>query len=637
MRCAAESLYGEVAVAYGFVTPERLRECDGPPGDPQAGGSLVGRLQQKGLLSPVQVQIVTRDAAFLAALKEDRAYARDAVQRGLVDQVHVDACLAEQRTRFFSGDGRLLRLAQILRERGWLDGSEDLDLEPIRKPARDGDASLEAYVSPAAGRAPSASPQMTGQDDDTSRLNETVRRNPCDLQAYIRLADAHLRLGCPQDAIAVYRAARRFAPAHRELAFRLCELLDGQRDVRGSAEVLEDLSQRHVGDLEIERRLRAARSGGLGRRIAELNAALARHPASAELRLELANCLLERGDRAAALVEFQASAREGATSTRILPLLEGAVYADLTWANGVAALRDAYLRAHAPNRAVRLLEERAAATGSTVRDELDLVELYLALGRTPRAVARMQALLPRPDAPREEFIAIAREIIRKEPSRADAHRFLADAFARKGDPARVAHHLKAYLYFEPRDVAALRELAGTLERLQDGAGAAVAWRAVLREAPTDARAWRSLGAICLAEGHIDQAREAAGHAVSLAPKDPASADLARSVGGRVLDGEIDRLVLAIQADPRQSHLRLTLADVYRRRGRMEDARRELDLAAVDAEFCLAASATRLLVDQARHEPSGVPLLQRLDRIDELRKHLRRVTGDRAGRPAGQET
>ncbi|MEK7865751.1 MAG: tetratricopeptide repeat protein [Planctomycetota bacterium] len=730
----AEALLGDVAVACGFVTPERLRECVDlveialPYGVPV---SLLDLLRDKGYLTAPQAETVERAAGLLVARKEDRLYGAIAVKHGLVTQAQVDAGLAEQQRRC-AGDGPVVRLSELLQEGGLIDARHDLALwSAVEKARREGPPPRvvrreRAQADPSRGGPfvappppvqeplPPAPAEGTGRfasigaavadtpdplprqaweadggatraaaDDrqalkvleeraeacrlkgdregaiasyarvlqeepdhlvalrrisvlcvDTQNwvqaarhLTSLIRRDAGDLAAHMMLGDAHVRMGQPKQALAVYRAARRIAPAHRELAYRLCELLEGERDHAGVVEALEDLLRFHPDDPDVNRRYRGAKWNSQARRMAELTAALARNTEDPETHLELAGILFERSERPEALAELSEATRCGASSTRMLSILERAVHQDLAWAEGVAALRDAYLRAHVPDRAVSLLESRARDVGGPGA-EVELVELLVATGEVDSALERMRALLVRPDAPQDALIAIAGGILDKDRMHARAHRFLSQVYGRRGDFARAAHHLKSYLYVEKKDVEALGELAATLERLNDSPGAAVAWRSYVVERPKDARAWRVLGRILLDIGQVERAREAARKAALLAPSEAASLELLRSVEERVLDVEIERHVAQLKVDPNKTQVRLTLAECYRRRGKMDEARRELERAARDADFTLASRATRLLVEQAAHEPAGVPLLERLRRMEELRGHLRLVTGER---------
>ena len=440
-----------------------------------------------------------------------------------------------------------------------------------------------------------------------THLMQVIERDAGDLASHLMLADAYVRRGETDRAVAVYRQARKVAPDHWELALRLCGLMEGMEDHDGIVEILQEVHKFHPtsklalpGDPDISQRLANARTTRMARRVEGLRAALAHDPGNCQLRLaepacwfELASCILERGERELALAEFRQSNPAGAMVTRIVPILEKAVDADLTWQDGVFFLRDLYLQAQAPGRAIHLLEAYTEARKDHLQAELELVDLYVATGQVDRALERMRRVVTRADAPIGALIVSCERILEKEPLRASMHRFLSDLYGRKGDLAKVAEHLKAYLNVERKDVAGLKELASTMEHLGDLGSATVAYREYLEQSPNDVDSWRALGRLYLGQNHLESAREALRQSLSLIPGDAEAAALARTVEERILDREIEQHLISLKSDPRQTRMRMALAEAYRRRGRLPDAIEQFNLAAEDNDFALAARVTLL--------------------------------------------
>lgn len=426
-----------------------------------------------------------------------------------------------------------------------------------------------------------------------THLLQVIERDAGDLQSHLMLADAYVRRGEADRAIAVYRQARKIAPDHWELALRLCGLLEAQEDFDGVVEVLTEVHKFHPSDPDISARLANAQTTRMTRRIEGLRVALTHDPGNCQLRFELACALLDRGEREVALAEFRQSNPAGAMVTRIIPVLEKAVDADITWQEGVFFLRDLYLQAQAPGRAIHLLEAYTEAKPDHLQAELELIDLYVATGQVDRSLDKMRRLLARTDAPIGALIHSCERILEKEPLRASVHRFLSDLYGRKGDLAKVAEHLKAYLNVERKDVAGLKELASTMEQLGDLGSATVAYREYLEQNPSDVESWRALGRLYLGQNHLESAREALRQCIALIPGDAEAAALARTVEERILDREIEQHLIQIKSDPRQTRTRMALAEAYRRRGRLPDAIEQFNLAAEDPDFALTALVTLL--------------------------------------------
>jgi tetratricopeptide (TPR) repeat protein len=168
------------------------------------------------------------------------------------------------------------------------------------------------------------------------------------------------------------------------------------------------------------------------------------------------------------------------------------------------------------------------------------------------------------------------------PGSAQMHQMLAHEETKRGDTnAAIAQYRKA-IAIDPRLPGVHFELAELLNTSQDPGvkkEAVQEYHAALAANPLDARAESRLGEIDARNGQTSQAYEEFSKAVELQPSDPdAKLDLAKIlIQMDQLDKALALLEQTVQLDPTIAVAHYRLAELYRRKGQMEDSKREVEL------------------------------------------------------------
>ena len=223
---------------------------------------------------------------------------------------------------------------------------------------------------------------------------------------------------------------------------------------------------------------------------------------------------------------------------------------------------------------------------------LELVELDSASGQMGKAlseVVKLEELAP--ENPQILFTAfqIARQMMDQNllsmmiaaPDSAEMHMLMAGELRRQGDhPNSIAQYREA-IRINPALPGAHFELAEQLRTSTDPGLSAQAedeFRAAIKVNQHDALAWRQLGGIMTAKGDFQAAEEDFQKALSLQPKD-SEAETGLAIVWISTNRTAEAIVLlesAIKDDPSNVVAHYRLSGLYRRAGRAEDAKREMD-------------------------------------------------------------
>jgi tetratricopeptide (TPR) repeat protein len=168
------------------------------------------------------------------------------------------------------------------------------------------------------------------------------------------------------------------------------------------------------------------------------------------------------------------------------------------------------------------------------------------------------------------------------PDSAQMHQLLAHEETKRGDTnGAIAEYRKA-IAINPLLPGVHYELAELLNTSQDPNAKKEAeqeYRTALKQNPQDENAERSLGEIDARKGNIAEAYKAFFKAVQLQPADPdAKLDLAKILTEmNQPDKALPLLEQTVELDPTIAVAHYRLSQLYRRQGRIEDSKREVDL------------------------------------------------------------
>jgi len=133
MTASNAHLVGQIALAEGLVTPERLEECVKLQGKSGDGRNLGQILVEKGYLSREQLErLISLQKTRFETISSDPArgglFGQIAVRQGYVSQANLAECLREQA-------GSSLMLGQVLMKKGYL--TVENFLEILRRQKKD--------------------------------------------------------------------------------------------------------------------------------------------------------------------------------------------------------------------------------------------------------------------------------------------------------------------------------------------------------------------------------------------------------------------------------------------------------------------------------------------------------------------
>ncbi len=313
--------------------------------------------------------------------------------------------------------------------------------------------------------------------------------------------------------------------------------------------------------------------------IPELEKVAALDPDNVEARANLGVLLFFRGDYAQAVPHLQAAVRLKPDLPKIQALLGLAE----EYTSDLAGARK-NLEASFP-----LIEEKKLK----VEVGLDLVGLYNGSNDLDSAASVIAALRKAdPENPEVLYAAYRTyadlsgesmlELSLVAPDSAQMHQLLAHEETREGNTNGAIAQYRQAIAIDPHLPGVHFELAELLNTSQDPVikrQAEEEYRAAVEADPHDEKAICSLGEIAMQKGDLQQAYADFSKAVALRPAD-AEAKLWLS---KVLiqmdepDKALPLLEASVQLDPTDATAHYRLSTLYRRAGRMEDARREAEL------------------------------------------------------------
>jgi len=224
---------------------------------------------------------------------------------------------------------------------------------------------------------------------------------------------------------------------------------------------------------------------------------------------------------------------------------------------------------------------------------LELVELDSASGRFADALPVVQELEDLvPTDPQIIFVAyeISSQMMDQSvlnmglaaPDSAEMHMMMAGTLARQGERTAAIAQYRQAIRLNPKLPGAHYELAEQLRTSTDPALIAQAeseFKAAIEVNQYDEKAWLRLGEAVAARGDYKQAQDDYTKALALQPEDSdAKTDLAVALISMNETGKAAALLeSAVKDDPTNSIAYYHLSLLYRREGRIEDARKQMDL------------------------------------------------------------
>lgn len=224
---------------------------------------------------------------------------------------------------------------------------------------------------------------------------------------------------------------------------------------------------------------------------------------------------------------------------------------------------------------------------------LELIELDSSAGELQKALSLTEEL--EKESPQDtHLLFVAYEISSQlldqtllnmmvaAPNSAEMHMMMAGVLARRGEHSNAIEQYREAIRLNPKLPGVHYELAEQLRTATDPALNAQAegeFRAALKVNQYDEKAWRRLGELVAAKGDYKTAQEDYKKALALAPHDSdVQTDLAIALISENQTQEAVRLLESAEKDDPTNvaaHYRLSL--LYRRAGRLEDSKREMDL------------------------------------------------------------
>ena len=331
------------------------------------------------------------------------------------------------------------------------------------------------------------------------------------------------------------------------------------------------------------------------RALAKARAALPTPAAALAARGLIAQALLAKGDAAGAEKELQAGV--AAAPKDIVPVLQlGRFYASQRrWPDALRQFeqasklqpdsRDALVAQTEARLAMNQGAEAVQAAARVLKLEGESVQGWMFLAATQERAGR-------PADARESY----EKALKKQPGQLGAGLALAALHQREKRPLLAAKLLGELAESNPQSPAPLIELGMLREREKDPAGSVTAYRQALQR---DARNPIALNNLAVRLGADPKTRdEGAALAERAYQAAPRSAAIAETLGWIVFQkGDVDRaqklLEQAVAGQPDEPTGRYHLAQVYAKRGKKAEARRELEAALKAPAFAEAADARKL--------------------------------------------
>jgi Flp pilus assembly protein TadD len=223
---------------------------------------------------------------------------------------------------------------------------------------------------------------------------------------------------------------------------------------------------------------------------------------------------------------------------------------------------------------------------------LELIEIDAAASQFTKALAVTSKLEEiAPQDPQIIFVAyeIAEQmkdqsllnIVLVAPESAEMNMMIAGELARQGDHDKSIARYREALRLNPHLPGVHFELAEQLRAAADPKLNAMAegeYRAAVHENQFDAKSWCHLGEVLAARGDFNSAQEAYNKALALQPNDAATkTDLAIAlISTNQQKDAMPLLESALKDDPTNIVAHYRLSGLYRREGRIADAKREMD-------------------------------------------------------------
>lgn len=312
--------------------------------------------------------------------------------------------------------------------------------------------------------------------------------------------------------------------------------------------------------------------------IPELKAVVKLDPDNAEAQGNLGVLLFFRGDYANAAPALRAALKAQPGLTKIQMLL------------GISEKRVGDLAA-----ALSDLEEvfpKLSDPHMQMEAGLELVDLYTVSGNMEKAAATV-ADLEKIDPANPQLLYVAYRLYSDlagqsmlslslaAPDSAQMHAVMAHEDARQGNDAAAIAQYNQALSIDPKLPGANFELAQLLLKSPDQAQRAAAmksFQAALKVNPYDERASSELGDIALEKGDFNQARADYAKALKLQPSDPnANFGMAKAlIALNDPEQATQMLEKSIQLDPTNASAHYRLAMLYKKQGRAEEARTQLE-------------------------------------------------------------
>lgn len=223
---------------------------------------------------------------------------------------------------------------------------------------------------------------------------------------------------------------------------------------------------------------------------------------------------------------------------------------------------------------------------------LELVDLYTVTGNMEKAAATI-ANLEKIDPANPQLLYVAYRLYSDlagqsmlglslvAPDSAQMHAVMGHEQARQGNDAAAIAQYNQALSIDPKLPGADFELAELLRRAGDmteRANAAKTFQAALKVNPFDEKACSELGDIALEKGNFNEARADYTQALTLQPSDPgANFGMAKTLLAlNDTEHAVPMLEKAVQLDPSNASAHYRLGMLYRKEGRTEDARQQLE-------------------------------------------------------------
>ncbi|MDQ7778745.1 MAG: hypothetical protein RDV41_03420, partial [Planctomycetota bacterium] len=168
MASEADLIFGRLAIKHGIIDEPELVEAIRVQGDLQEAGiakSVSEILEERGVMSPEQVQKIVSMQKYTLVRDEDKRYGELAIRRGFCSVADIQEALAVQQNAIAKKAPTVPRLGNILRDRGKIspDQHEELKKEQVRlgKPASLLESTAPGAIPAVLSGKPGAARQLT--------------------------------------------------------------------------------------------------------------------------------------------------------------------------------------------------------------------------------------------------------------------------------------------------------------------------------------------------------------------------------------------------------------------------------------------------------------------------------------------